>query len=779
MRHLIRGQHQTAATKFLLLSAIAILLLAIPMCAGQGAPMPCCNGSMVFSPRGNRMLGIDLLNTGALAFNDNLVEARQLQIDFIALHVTWTQIETSPGVYVDPNGAIAALNGVAAANGWKFSLTIRPIDLTGKTVPSDLNNTRFNNATMLHRFYAVIDFVMTKATPSNLLSIQIGNEIDAFNTDGEAPTFWSDYGVFLANCTNFIHANYTGVKVGFTGTFHGLVSGQLRDLGVWTAYAGVVDVIGVTYYPQNGTFAVHDPSVPFGDFQKLVEEFNGTAILRSKKIFLQEVGYQTSSLCDSSEEKQAAFFCNVFRAWDHFADRVPSLNILRLSDFSTAQAREAAAAYKLATPEFFAYLETLGLRRYNGTRKLAFDLVRNLTAARSWNGTSGVDYPIPQSENCSVANVVPNATSTPAPPNTTVAPEQTNATTQVPDVTTASPNTTTAVPANTTEVPSTSNVTDTPAPGGNSTTETPSATNVTTAVPEGNVTTVAPGASNETTVAPNSTTDIPSSTAHENTTAVPTDNTTAVPTTLTPAPNEATTPSPFPPPPTPHRFTPSPGASTTAIPNSTTATTTASPVTTIAPSTTEAATTTISTTTAAATTSALSTTSAQTTASAATTTAAPPSTTTAPSSTSTVSPETQRVFSVRLERAMTESTLKSELIALTGATDVVFVSGTPSNLNSGEVVSFYFSGTTASTASQNFAALTPAQLRAAGLESTAGSPPSTTAFTTDHIILASVFGGLAIVIIMILVCIVCRRKPRSVPTSASDLSNFQELQDAL
>ena len=70
-------------------------------------------------------------------------------------------------------------------------------DLTGKTVPADLDTTRFNSATMKARFKGLIDYVFTKIDYQLLTSLQIGNEIDGFNTSSEHSDFWSDYGSFL------------------------------------------------------------------------------------------------------------------------------------------------------------------------------------------------------------------------------------------------------------------------------------------------------------------------------------------------------------------------------------------------------------------------------------------------------------------------------------------------------------------------------------------------------------------------------------------------------
>ena len=59
-------------------------------------------------------------------------------------------------------------------------------------MPADLENTRFNTELMKSRFKSLIDFVFTKIDYHLLTSLQIGNEIDGYDTSNENPDFWSD-----------------------------------------------------------------------------------------------------------------------------------------------------------------------------------------------------------------------------------------------------------------------------------------------------------------------------------------------------------------------------------------------------------------------------------------------------------------------------------------------------------------------------------------------------------------------------------------------------------
>ncbi|PID93331.1 MAG: hypothetical protein CSA95_08080 [Bacteroidetes bacterium] len=328
-------------------------------------------------PKGNRVLGLDLLDlTESNTFDQNIDLAKELGINFIALHLPWRFIETTPNHYVDPYNAIELLGQVAVANNLKLSLTIRPIDLTGKMVPYDLENVRFNDFEMINRFKSVVDFVFTKINSNTLLNIQIGNEIDGYNTSNESPVFWEDYGFFLHEITNYIHSINPNVKVGFTGTCYGLLQNPTR----FNTLLQSVDILGVTYYPINNDFRVKEPSTVFSDLDNLSTAFD------TKPIYMQEVGYPSSETNNSSEEKQANFFCNFFKAWDSHANSIKSISIVRLNNLSKQGAMDAAEPYGISDSEFIEYLRTLGLRTFDkaGTNKKAFETIKDNAVARGW-----------------------------------------------------------------------------------------------------------------------------------------------------------------------------------------------------------------------------------------------------------------------------------------------------------------------------------------------------------------------------------------------------------
>jgi len=328
-------------------------------------------------PKGERTIGIDLLNpTESNTFEQNITIAKELGFQFIALHLAWSSIENSANKYEDPFNAIELLGQFAQNNNLKFSLTIRPIDLTGKTVPTDLQNIRFNNEIFIQRFKSLVDFIFSKVQPSILLNFQIGNEIDGYNTTNEPASFWDDYGIFLKEITKYIHSISPNMKIGFTATFNGLIAKSIQFKNL----SKNVDILGVTYYPIKSNFNVKKPNVVFNDFSTLVKTYENIPI------YLQEVGYQSSKLNDSNESNQAEFYCNLFKAWDKYPEKIKAVSIVRLNDLSLKDAQESAGPYGISDNNFIEYLKTLGIRTYNelGTNKQSYDVIKNNMSIRGW-----------------------------------------------------------------------------------------------------------------------------------------------------------------------------------------------------------------------------------------------------------------------------------------------------------------------------------------------------------------------------------------------------------
>lgn len=365
-------------------SSIFIISVISALCCLNSCATECNDEC---SPKEERLLGYDILDlTENGSFDDNLTKAKSLGLEFMSLHLHWNQIETEKELFSDPYGALRSLNDLAVADNLKFALIISPIDIPGKVTPADLLELQFDSEEMILRFTGLIDYILSIVDPEILTSLSVGNEIDAYNWSGNNDST-AAYTIFLTAIEEYLDSY--GVKLAFTGTLGGLTSGTFRDQGIWTAMAAEVDVVHVTYYPMNDNMKVKSPDSAADDLALLVSEFSETTAADGGiiPIFIQEVGYQSSSVCGSSEKKQADFFYYFFLAWDTHRDIIKQASILRLNDVSRAQAEITAETYGLTDNNLFIeYIRTLGLVTYNGTGtdKTAVSVIKTETARRGW-----------------------------------------------------------------------------------------------------------------------------------------------------------------------------------------------------------------------------------------------------------------------------------------------------------------------------------------------------------------------------------------------------------
>jgi len=171
-----------------------------------------------------------------------------------------------------------------------------------------------------------------------------------------------------------VNATYN-VQVGFVTTLTGVtdatktLAGGWNSVAVFNAWMGVVDTLGVTYYPLTPTFQMKANTGVATDFQNLV---NFTA----KPVHIEEIGYSSSASTSGSEYLQSEFFCEVFKAWDTHRTRIPSLTVLRMIDKTRADAEATAIKYTLTGNEsFIEYIRTLGVKSNTAVVKPSFTLI--------------------------------------------------------------------------------------------------------------------------------------------------------------------------------------------------------------------------------------------------------------------------------------------------------------------------------------------------------------------------------------------------------------------
>jgi hypothetical protein len=272
----------------------------------------------------------------------------------------WSQLEPSPGVF-DLQEVDDQIYYLGEVRGFEFLVRIDVIDTTSKVTPSDLLNAGFNSPLMRTRFHALVD-ALKPHLRKHVLFFSVGNEVDVYL--GAHPGQWPAFIAFYQDAISYIHQRLPKIPVGVTATFGGAIgpdAPRVRKLN------DPSDVLVLTYYPSEASPGSNGPIAPFTDFPQMM------ALGGARKVVLQEVGFPTSNLLGSSQQKQADFVTNVFKAWNTTGPQIPFLNFFAMGDLTQQVCTELSEYYGVPNdPYFKAFLCSLGLRRSNGVPKLGW-----------------------------------------------------------------------------------------------------------------------------------------------------------------------------------------------------------------------------------------------------------------------------------------------------------------------------------------------------------------------------------------------------------------------
>ena len=203
-----------------------------------------------------------------------------------------------------------------------------------------------------------------------------GNEIDA--SLGSDATKWAQWQTFFVAAKSRIKILW-GANVVVSSIIQ---FSALEDAGKRTQYLNFLpqlDSAALTYYPLKADFTMRPPSTVAADFDLM------TSTITTKPILLQEIGYPSSVVNNSSEALQADFISAVFKAWDKHMDRINLIDFTWQYDVDEATVDQWVMDFGLSgNAEFKYYLWTLGLNNEDGSEKLAVQRLRDELLARAW-----------------------------------------------------------------------------------------------------------------------------------------------------------------------------------------------------------------------------------------------------------------------------------------------------------------------------------------------------------------------------------------------------------
>lgn len=326
-------------------------------------------------PKNDRILAIAVSDPVNGNYDDAVTKALNAGAQALSLSVYWDEIETAPQVYnPDPNWLEIA-NAYYPTHDIAIILALNPIDTNQNRIPTDLKNLPLDDPAVIERFNKLQDYVFSQIPDLNLVAFSIGNEIDGYL--GKDTEKWAAYTTFYAETSAHARSLRPSLMIGTKGIFDGIVSTNASHFQTLNTHS---DAIFVSYYPLNSDFTVREPNTVHEDFAKIV------SLYPNQEIYLLELGYPSSEICNSSESKQAAFISETFRAWDAHAEQIKMINFVWLNEISSSSIRTFESYYGFSDKGFAAYLGSLGLLNEDGSEKTAFSQLRAEAEARGWRG---------------------------------------------------------------------------------------------------------------------------------------------------------------------------------------------------------------------------------------------------------------------------------------------------------------------------------------------------------------------------------------------------------
>lgn len=295
---------------------------------------------------------------GAAESMDLLTESG---MNIFGLAPTWQKLERTPGEFnlqdelINPLSILVPLyhqlNGVV--------VTLKMIDTGWRPMPEDIKDKPFDSPEVLRRFDALIDAIAKEPSTKRITHILLGNEIFGYLLlhPEEIPAFIT----FYRQGVNRIHQKMPWVKVGTIIGFEGME--RLPD--AFKKLLDSSDFMAYTYYPQSNIEMVGWQMRPISEVAghlHFMAEHAG-----SKPFAFTEIGYSSSPINGSSEEKQAEFVKEMFRVLDPYwkKGQIAFLLYHLMYDYPPSFTDPYAKEQGIEpSKEFRAFVENLGLRSY-------------------------------------------------------------------------------------------------------------------------------------------------------------------------------------------------------------------------------------------------------------------------------------------------------------------------------------------------------------------------------------------------------------------------------
>lgn len=323
------------------------------------------------------IIGIDisLPQSPSYTYDSAFFSSYSLGMRQIGLHFLWkTSLEATPGIF--------DLTYIDFANVYypyyqiPVDLNIDPIETNRLEFPDDIDTLELDHPIVIQRFKNLLDSIFVHIPNLELSSLIIGSEVDGYLGSDSAK--WAQYTNFYEIVGAYAKTIRPGLKIAceiMSGGITGASSQYVQTLNEFS------DIIGISYYPMYGNFTVKPATVVESDFSNFVN------LYPNKPIFFYQIGYPSSTKCNSSEEKQSEFIRQVFQSWDNYSSNIAMVDFTWLHDWSPDALTYWSNYYGISDTSFIGFLGSIGLRNWenNGSDKLAYMELQCQAKSRGFN----------------------------------------------------------------------------------------------------------------------------------------------------------------------------------------------------------------------------------------------------------------------------------------------------------------------------------------------------------------------------------------------------------
>jgi hypothetical protein len=283
-------------------------------------------------------------------------------VTFVVSNSKWDEVEPKKGNY--------QLDGLdfqvseAQKHNLQVAYTLRLIDTVDRTMPSEMKRKKWTDPEMESRVLKLVE-AMAPRFKDRVKWFMFGNEIDGYF--GRHPEEVPEFAQLFDKVSRRLKEMVPGILVSSTIMYGGIdtLNAQLKPLN------DRFDFLAITYYPIRGDFTMKDPSIVRNDFARMKSASEGRGVV------LQEIGYASSSVNGSSEEKQAQFIREVFGQLRANRDVFDAGSFFLLADLSDSFVKNLSKFYGVNAKTFSAFLQTTGLYDLNGKPKMSWNVFQS------------------------------------------------------------------------------------------------------------------------------------------------------------------------------------------------------------------------------------------------------------------------------------------------------------------------------------------------------------------------------------------------------------------